>query len=201
MKRKAIAIDIDDVMVAHVDAFLEFSNKNYGTNYTIEDYCDRWGILWKIEDDAEIKRRAREFHTPESAMSYRFLDGAKDAIEQLGKSYDLYIVTARPEYLVEITQEWVNMHLNGVFKGVHFVPIWIPENKVTKADICRQIGASYLIDDVVKHCNLAAEGGITAVLFGDYAWNRNDEIKKGVVRCKDWQEVVNFLQGDTLQKG
>jgi uncharacterized HAD superfamily protein len=40
MTRQSIAIDIDDVVVAHVDAFIEFSNKNYGTNYTIEDYVD-----------------------------------------------------------------------------------------------------------------------------------------------------------------
>lgn len=193
MKRQSIAIDIDDVVVAHVDEFIKFSNKNFGTNYTIDDYNDRWDILWGINDDAEIKKRAQSFHSPESVLNYEFIKDAKPTIEKLSRKYDLYIVTARPEHIVEITKTWVEKHFAEVFKGVHFVPIWYVDNKITKGDICRQIGADYLIDDAVKHCNTAAKSGVKAILFGDYAWNRHEEIAENVTRCKNWQEVSNLL--------
>jgi 5'(3')-deoxyribonucleotidase len=195
MTRQSIAIDIDDVVVAHVDAFIEFSNKNYGTNYTIEDYVDTWAILWGIDDDTEIKRRQKKFHTPKSVMNYKFIEGAKDTIQRLAKEYDLYIVTARPEHIVDITNEWVEEHFCDVFKAVHFVPIWALNNKVTKGDICKQIGANYLIDDAIKHCNIAAESGVRSILFGDYAWNRDELLTDGVIRCKDWKEVAKLLLG------
>ena len=94
---------------------------------------------------------------------------------------------------VEPTYEWVKKYFPGVFEGVHFVPIWETNNKVTKAEICQQIGADYLIDDLPRHCNLAAEVGIKALLFGDYSWNRNEEITEGVTRVKDWPAVVEYF--------
>ena len=55
------------------------------------------------------------------------------------------------------------------------------------------IGASYLIDDSFGHCELAAEVGIKAILFGNYGWNRQQTLIDGIVRCKDWDAVSKIL--------
>jgi 5'(3')-deoxyribonucleotidase len=195
MSRKTIAIDLDDVLAEHVEAFIEFSNIYYGTNLTVDEYSDHWVDLWGEIDREEIERRAAEFHTHESTIGYKVKKDAKRVLTELGRDNDLYIVTARPRHLIDTSLEWVRTHFDGIFKGVHFVPIWEPDNTVTKADICRQIGATYLIDDLVRHCNIAAEGGITAILFGDYSWNRDQTINPVVIICKTWDDVLtSFVQ-------
>ena len=67
--------------------------------------------------------------------------------------------------------------------------------KATKADIVKQIGADYLIDDQPKHCFAAAEAGITSLLFGDYRWNRNVKLPEGVVKVRTWHEVLEYFDG------
>ena len=192
MKRGSIAIDLDDVLAAHVESFVAFSNANYGTNLGVEDYRDHWANLWGVENE-EIERRAAKFHIPETVSAFAVKEEAKMALQKLSDGHDLYIVTARRQKLIDTTTEWVDRHFKGIFKDTRFVPIWEPNNTITKADICRQIGARWLIDDLAGHCNIAAQGGIEAVLFGDYAWNRNEEIVSGVTRCKNWDEVLNYF--------
>ncbi|CAN5610997.1 hypothetical protein BH23PAT1_BH23PAT1_3910 [soil metagenome] len=194
MKRQTIAVDIDDVLAAHAEAFIDFSNKKYGTSLTLEDYHDHWSYVWKVEY-SEIERRAKEFHVPKSVMQYKLIQEADKAIHRLSGNYDLVIVSARGQDLLQTTREWIDNYFAGLFVDTHFVPIWEPNNTVTKADICKQIGAAYLIDDVPGHCNIAAEEGITALLFGDYAWNRHEKIADKVVRVKNWQEVVEYFYG------
>ncbi len=192
MKRVTIAVDVDDVLAAHVPAFIAFSNEYYGTNLTVEDYTEHWADIWHVERD-EIERRASEFHVPETLLRFQKDNSADVVLSTLAKNYDLAIVTARREHTLNATHEWLDTHFYGVFKEVHFVPIWEPNNTVTKADICKNIGASYLIDDLARHCNLAAENGIKSLLFGDYSWNRKEELIPGVTRVKDWPAVLEYF--------
>jgi 5'(3')-deoxyribonucleotidase len=192
MKREAVAIDLDDVLASHVESFVAFSNANYGTNLGVEDYNDHWADLWHVEYD-EIERRAAEFHIPETVAAFNVKEEARKALQQISASRDLYIVTARSQKLADTTTDWVDKYFKGLFKGVHLLSVWEPNNTITKLDICKQIGASCLIDDLPRHCNLAAEGGVDAILFGDYAWNRNEAISNGVTRCKSWDEVLAYF--------
>ena len=193
MKQKSIAVDVDDVLAEHAEAFIVFSNQNYGTNITLEDYSDDWRNIWTDVDDDEVYRRAMEFLTTESVYNFEPKEGALEVLKELSKTSELFIVTARPSHLTEITTKWVDKHFNGIFKGVHMVPIWEPDNTVTKADICNQIGAKYLIDDNVEHCNIAHDGGMRSIIFGDYTWNRLLDIDGGVEKCKSWQDVAEYF--------
>lgn len=194
MIKEAIAVDLDDVLAEHVEAFINFSNKKYGTRLKVQDYYERWAELWQIEND-EAERRAAEFHTSENISRYRMKIDSLDALKILSKYYDLYIVTARRKWVIEDTIEWVNKHYPNLFKGIHFVPIWEPNNKVTKAEICKEIGANYLIDDSPQHCNIAATNGIKAIMFGGYPWNNDKNTVDGVTRCTNWEEVLKYFLG------
>jgi len=192
-RKTAIAIDADDVLAGHAEAFINFSNSNYGTDFSLEDYHDNWPELWDITHE-EMEKRAKKFHTTESVAEYGLINEADAAIKSLSERYRLFVVTARPKYNIEPTRQWIDRHFSGAFDGIHFVPIWEINNQVTKADICRQIGADYLIDDLARHCNVAAEAGIKALLFGDYTWNRNEPVTLSVVRVKDWKEVLRYFE-------
>jgi len=193
MQRKSIAIDVDDVLADHAEAFIVFSNKNYGTNLSLGNYSDQWADIWIDVDDEEVHRRAMEFLTLETVYSFQPKSGAVEVLRKLSSNADLYIVTARPSHLTDITVKWMDKYFAGIFKGIHMVPIWEPNNVVTKADICKQIGAKYLIDDNVEHCNIAIDGGITSILFGNYYWNNDLVTNDGITRCNDWQQVAKYF--------
>lgn len=38
-----------------------------------------------------------------------------------------------------------------------------------------------------------AESNIQALLFGDYLWNKADNLPKNVSRVKNWQDVKEFF--------
>lgn len=71
--------------------------------------------------------------------------------------------------------------------------VWSRDQKATKAAICTSIGASYLIDDNLEHCALAAESGLDCLLFGEYGWNKAEILPKGVTRVKDWHAVLEYF--------
>jgi 5'(3')-deoxyribonucleotidase len=123
------------------------------------------------------------------------MEGALDVIAELKKKYRLVIVSARFGTQIEDTHHWLEKHLPGVFDGIHFMEMWDEDKKTTKAKVCQEIGAGYLIDDNVEHCGLAAEEGIQALLFGDYGWNRAEDVHPGVVRVKDWHAVAAYFKG------
>lgn len=194
MKRETIGVDADDVLAAHIEAFIEHSNKHYGTNLSPEEYSEHWGELWGVERD-EVERRALAFHTPEIVGNFGVIEEAEVALRALKKTKELVIVTARPKHITETTLDWVDRHLPGIFTDVHFVPIWEPDNTVTKADICRQIGADYLIDDLIRHCNIAAESGIQPILFRRIDWDQAHEPNPKTVQVKSWREVLEYFNG------
>lgn len=192
MGKQSIAIDLDDVLASHAEAFVQFSNELYKTNLAVDEYSDRWSEIWRVEEE-EAERRSAEFHTPAVIKTFGTKDEAFNTLCRLKEHYQLFVVTARRKMLIDVTQEWLDKEFPNVFSGVHFVPIWEPNNTVTKAEISKEIGVTYLIDDLVQHCNLAAEAGIKALLFGDYSWNSKVQLHKDVVRIKDWQSVASFF--------
>jgi 5'(3')-deoxyribonucleotidase len=195
-----IAIDVDDVLAANAEAFVEFSNKRWGTNLKVEDYDEHWAILWGVEENNhdEIEKRALEF-LKHSTPIYKHFPDANESLKKLAEKHKLVIVTSRRMAQSQDTLEWIEKFYPGIFDEIHFAGIWdkIHDDriKVTKAEFCRQVGADYLIDDQLKHCIAAADAGIKGLLFGDYSWNQADELPKDVTRVANWQEVLEYFDG------
>jgi 5'(3')-deoxyribonucleotidase len=187
-----IAVDIDDVLAEHIEVIIEFSNKNFGTNFTTEDYLEQWTDLWKVSRE-EVERRAKNFHIPDIIGTFGVIEDALYVLNKLKDRYKLIIVTARPKRAVAATPEWIERNFPDIFSDIHFVPIWDPGPKATKAEICKKIGADYLIDDLVRHCNLAAEVGIQAVLFNRIKWKQPETPHPNVKVVNNWQEVLEYF--------
>lgn len=112
-------------------------------------------------------------------------DGVKDALTTLSKTYNLEIVTARNPQRVANTEAWVQEHLPDIFSRVHFIRSYLG-GVVTKGQVCVDIGANYLIDDLEEHCLSAHELGVKALLFS----SKNHE-KLTTVRC--WDDILDFF--------
>lgn len=203
MARETIAVDIDDVLSAFARGFTDFSNKKWGTNLEPDDYNEHWAVVWGI-DEQEAKKRGDVIHKNASEIisGLSHDPNARRVLVELAKKYNLVIVTSRRRAIQKDTLEWLNNHFKGIFLEIHFAGIWddlekpLEERiKATKADVIKQIGANYLVDDQPKHCFAATEAGITSVLFGDYRWNRDVKLRKNMFRAKTWQEVLEFFHG------
>lgn len=192
-KRAIIAVDIDEVLAQHNRALAEWHNREHDTNHTADSYfTDYWRNVWNVSTE-EAKKRAAAFHASRAHAQFSVVPGAFEALQRLKLSYDLVVVTVRRQCIIEDTKQWLKRHYPGIFDEVHFVHFWDANDTTTKAQLCQKIGASYLIDDSVKHCNLAAENGINALLFGDYSWNHAEQLPTRVKRVVDWNEVVKSL--------
>lgn len=196
--KQIVAVDIDDVLSSQNEAVMHFMNEHYGLGLTIEDYSiegpywEYWNTVWKV-DAAEADKRIEAFYKAEGAMMQQPLDQVIEVLTELKKKYDLVVITARHNDHTEITHRWLNQHFPGMFNDVHFVHVWDSSKKVSKAQICKEIGAGYLIDDNLEHCELALEAGVTPLLFGEYGWNKKPHLPKGMRRFKDWQEIKEYF--------
>lgn len=191
MRREIVGVDADDVLAHHAPAFIEFSNEHYGTDLKLEDYRHDWAEMWDIERPT-IMKRARHFHEKQ-AHTFAPFSEAEETLISIKEKRDLVVVTARPDHLIPVTHEWMDQHYGGIFSEVHFVPIWEVGNEVTKADVCKQMGVDYLLDDMPKHCNLAAEVGVKALLFGGYSWNAAAELHPQVELVDSWKAVREYF--------
>ena len=184
------------MLASNAPSFIAYTNKKWGLNLKIDDYHEHWAELWGV-DHEETRRRAAEYNLSGVVAKMPHNAEAVDVLKELAKDYTLVITTARHRELTDLTKKWIDTYYQGIFADIHHVGIWDTvhphANTFTKADICRQIGASFLIDDQSKHCNAVQEAGIQAVMFGDYSWNRDDELVEGVVRCSNWPAVLEYF--------
>ncbi len=195
--KRTIAVDIDDVLAANAAGIVSYSNQKWGTHLAPEDFRENWAGMLQISHE-EAEKRAKEFHLAGVVGQYPHDETAKAVLKQLGSRYKLVITTSRRQELVKETTEWIAKYFSGIFEEIHYAGLFddFTENShlATKAELCQQIGADYLIDDQLKHCLAAAEVGIEAVLFGDYKWNQAATLPPKVIRAKTWSDVLEYFE-------
>jgi uncharacterized HAD superfamily protein len=198
--KPVIAVDIDDVLGLSADEFIKYTNKKWGTNLSIEDYDEHWGKVWKIDNQQEAERRSHEYIQYANPLVKKNPDALK-ILSQLSKNHKLVIATSRRLQYQNETRDWLQTHFGNLFGEIHYAKIWDEVTKeriaATKTEILSQIGADYLIDDQPKHCIGAAKVGIKAILFGDYAWNRDIKLQPNMVRAKNWQKVLEYFERES----
>lgn len=200
MKKPVIAVDIDDVLAIENEAVRLYANENYGYSHTPEDYLapgEYWGYWETVQglDKAEGKRRYEAYLASGIKARLEVMDGALAALTHLKRTYDLIIVTSREAHLVEITEQWLTKHFPEVFTDIAFVALWTGNVKGSKADVCMQLNAQFLIDDNPQHLELARACGIKGLLFGQYGWSIGREIAPEIVKVDSWHQVREYFDG------
>lgn len=183
-----MTVDIDDVISSSAPAFITYSNEKYGTNLTVDDYQERWADLWKVDND-EVIKRAHEYHASGHHASYEVIPGALDSLKELKKTFKLVVLTTRRNSINQLTKDWINKFYPDIFDDFVFTGFFDNPSTtnvhMTKAGLAEGIGAQYLIDDQLKHILASAEIGIKGLLFGDYFWNKADNLPANVTRVRN----------------
>lgn len=197
MKKPTIALDIDDVLADYAAGFVKFSNNQWGTNLTVEDYDEHWADVWKVEVE-EVRCRADIIHSERLVRDLTHKSEARPVLDRLSKRYNLVVVTARRIQNKADTLAWLQLYYPMLSEEVvTFAGFYdsIDDSSVlkTKGDIIASLGATYMIDDQPKHCISAIEHGIQPLMFGDYTWNRAANLPAEVIRVADWNDVEKYF--------
>lgn len=192
--KKTIAVDIDEVLMPHFQDLVDWYNQNYGTKLTLANNHPKNTEGWGTDSFDEAVRRVQKFLVSDTFKNSQPFEEAKAAVRHLAKNYRMVIITAREDIVKETTYRWLKTHFEDIFEETHFTSAYSLQGKARhKADIAKEIGADYLIDDSTEHIEKALETGITALLFGEYPWQADKVVLKGVIRVKNWQEVLEYF--------
>jgi 5'(3')-deoxyribonucleotidase len=199
MKKPIIAIDIDDVLADSTESVRLLVNKKLSINLQPEHYKvpgDYWGYyegVWAshgLSEQISLERLDTDMTADQSHITPSA--GADKVLKRLAKDFELVITTSRNDDWEKATLIWLENHFPGVFSRVIFTDSFHNPGQKTKGEVCREIGAAWLVDDNVGHAQTALEQGVKVVLFGEYGWHH--QVPKDIPRCKSWAELGDYFE-------
>jgi uncharacterized HAD superfamily protein len=198
MTKQTISVDIDDVLSHSAAQIIAYGNEHFGLSHGLEDFTEDLASLWQVEPE-EVEQRWLGYIESGNIANYDVIPEALAVLQKLKQKYRIIAVTSRRQSLLDITREWLDSNYPDIIDEVVSSGIYGSgkrhAHKLTKAEILKEVGPDFHIDDQPKHCIGAASVGVQAILFGDYPWLRDVELPGGVVRCKDWPAVLEYFDG------
>lgn len=170
-----VGIDLDGVaydFVGHLKPYAEDQLGGSPLDATKWDFYEDWGLtsasFWDLVKMAH--EAARVWHA-----SNPVVPGTKEALEELGVDHEIVIVTTRPEYAGDSTENWLQW--NAVY---HDELIFAEDKTKWNLDV--------LLDDAPHNIEQAQAAGIRAIIW-DQPWNRHVEGE----RVCSWDEFVDAI--------
>lgn len=200
MTKKKIAFDLDDVLADSTEFWRVEINKRTNQNLSKEHYRVP-GAYWQYYENVWRTHKIDhlisipdidEQMTKDQSGIQAYADSLQ-VLKQLSEIYSLLVVTARNSDQRQETEKWLNTNFPDIFKNIYFADGQHGLKKKNKGEICKEIGASWLIDDNPSHCKDALDEGISVVVFGEYGWHQ--DVPSGAVTCKDWPAVLEYFDG------
>ncbi|KAF9908384.1 hypothetical protein EC991_009839 [Linnemannia zychae] len=202
LPRKVIAVDLDEVLARTTLAIADFHNDTYGTSLTMDDFISYdYTKIWGGTREESIAKWRLFFDSP-YFLKVEPVEGSLETLKLLkSRRFSLVIVTARQQFVADLTKKFVDRHFPGIFESIYFANHFLTEQeKLTfvskpKSVICRDVHAQLLIDDSLENALEVSKAGIPVLLFdlhGKYKWNQLDEgqqLPDKVTRVKSWKDV------------
>jgi len=200
--RKVIAVDLDEVLARTTLAIADFHNDTYGTSLTMDDFVSYdYTQVWGGTREESIAKWRLFFDSP-YFLKVEPVEGSLETLKLLkARRFSLVIVTARQQFVADLTKKFVDRHFPGIFESINFANHFLTEEeKLTfiskpKSVICRDVHAQLPIDDSHENATEVAKAGIPVLLFdlqGAYKWNKlgdGQQLPEKVTRVKSWKEV------------
>ncbi len=189
-----IAVDIDEVLGEFIREFLNWYNREHGTNWTFEDITDyHWPNIFGNTVEEAIDDVHKFFET-DGFKNMPLVVGAKEGIGELGKSHELYAVTGRQNVVKEITHEWLDRNFPNVFKVIEFTNNYPKDGSptLTKGGVCGRLGCEVLIDDDTRHVESLMKYGVKLIV-PHKPWNGHHRLPDSIIRVDNWSEIVEAV--------
>ena len=201
--KRVIAVDLDEVLGEFVPQLLQYHNTHYGTQLRLSDFHSyNFMEVWGGTRDEAVAKVYHFFTTP-FFLHMPPIPAAYDTLHALSDRFMYHIVTARQHFIEPQTRTWIAEHYPNLFTSLLFGNHYGQTGAArSKADMCREIGASVLIDDSADHARSVSGVVDWVVLFdreGTYMWNKgrkeyDENMPANVKRMHSWDEIRAFLQ-------
>ncbi len=194
-----IGIDIDEVVVEFMKGYLEYHNKEKGTNYKYDEI-----FSYRFEDFSnlpkeEIRRLVLGFNDAEKFSNLDFVSGAKESIAYLEDNNKIFFITSRHPGTKHNTVDFFEKN----FPKNNFVIYFSGENwgnkkSKSKGEICLDLGIKVMIEDNKDYALDCAKKGIKVFLL-DKPWNKNYEKHENLIKVKNWEELIPLLDKEIYE--
>lgn len=184
---------MDEVLADHTGSFNVYHDNKYGTdlrNMVIDEFYLH--NLIDVTAEEEMQRIKDYYHT-DDFLNMKPIEGAVEAVRELAKGNELYVITSRPDFVAQASQEWLNEYFPGCFKEFvilnhHFGGVKVKK----KSDICREKKIEVMIDDLADYANDCAQVCKKVILFNK-PWNIGKKIEPNVTRAENWVEILKSI--------
>ena len=172
-----VAIDLDEVLFPFIKPMLKHFNRSLPNEKTHEIlYRDLLNV-----DESMCRKMIRDYSESEKFPMIQPTIGSQPILRLLKPRFEkIYIVSERPQYMREITEDWIDFHYPGIFDDIIFTNNYMNYRELEKYDVCKGLNLDTIIDDDKIDCVVCLRGGMNVIHFaGDngkvYPWSRYDQ--------------------------
>eukprot|EP01084_Bolivina_argentea_P285028 488694_1 len=154
IEKPVIAVDLDEVLCQFLELTCRYVNDNklFGDKtYTVSDFNsylfhETWG--GSKDETTQIVQDFLSSNYFTDANEMKPIEGAYDVLLSLKDKFKFVICTSRQLRTKEITHQWLDKFYPNIFEDVVFGNHFgLSGRKISKPDLCKQLGAQILIDD------------------------------------------------------
>lgn len=212
-----VAVDIDEVLCETVAALQQWHNAAYGTKLAFDDFISyHFQHVRGFGDAPMTKSKLLEFFSSTTFDAVKPLQAAADTLRKHKDSYQFVCLTSRSRFLAPQTASLLSRHFSGIFEDD--AGTYVPGYRVimteaymdfaaagavkrTKGQVCKEISAVMLIDDMPAYCVEAASSLPVVLLHGAYPWNSGPQavdlpptpLPSNVLRTHTWGDIDKIL--------
>lgn len=194
MKKRVIALDIDDVLINFNESLRKFHNARYGTAYARKDIISfELHELWKCTREEMVRRIMEHYHSKEHEL-IEAIEGVHAVLTRHKRKFTYVCITARPESVRAHTLPILERFFPKLIKSAHFLghlQLGSAHCK-SKAEVCDELGAVTLVEDSLHNAEVAAMAEIPVILI-DTPWNQSPTLHPLIRRVFDWNEIDSIF--------
>lgn len=176
-----IGVNIDNVLASTMISFCRIANFNYRLSLSLQDINSYY--FWDILDEITEEQVWSIFN---SENFYRDLDPVNLSIQSLNylkRVGDIYLITSRADYLLDITLKWVE-HYKIPYKQLI--------TSQDKLEYVKYNPMEYFVDDCLETA-LTLSRTCRKVFLYDWPWNKTETLPENVIRAYSWQDIKNYF--------
>jgi uncharacterized HAD superfamily protein len=173
------AIDLDDTVFDFKYSFSLFCKVEYDIDFSENDLSYPHFITKKLGEQ-RARRLLKIFGDKDGYLNLKQIDGAIDAVKELSKNNEIYILTCRPSRFRKQTEK--SLEMLSVFPKEVFI-----YEKIDKINICNSLNIDCIIEDNAKCCIEAQKRGIRFYLVNG---THNIFGKSVFVKTYSWPEIL-----------
>ena len=183
-----IAVDVDEVLCPFVYTMSKWARRKVPKGKYAYDYAKMFKMERKhTQDMVYLFYQSDEFKKMKPLeLSRLYLDNIKKGNKKM------YALTGRQRICEHETIKWINNWYPGVFDDVILTDSYT-QNEISKADICKSLAITVLVDDNYKTCLDCMDVGVNAINYvGDpiYPW-----CISSIISAKNWAEIDAKIKG------